>query len=592
MSRPAVCCLITLLAIAQAAGSDSPWQPLPPVLTPPADAATKAAARLETIPMRDGVGLAASLWLPYGAGPHPVVICRTPYDRTEYSGWAQMLTLRGIAFLSVDVRGRYDSEGEWEPVVHEGKDGQDVIAWAAAQGWCNGRIATFGGSYDAWVQLLAASRGTPELDAMVLLVAPADPFENIPYDNGGYYVGFSFWAAENRGRTVDPLTEMVDFLGIFASYPINRWDDLLGRPAPWLDRWLASWQLDQYWLDRSYEPGLDRVTQPSLLITGWFDRDQPGCIRTFQTLRRHPDASVREGQKLILGPWMHYLTYLPTWGELSFPENAEIDLERVLLDWLLSQLTGDGERPGAPVDYYLMGRNVWLTADQWPPSTSRLQSFYLAVDGSLPTGLTEAATASYVYDPSDPTPLVSPLDSHDLGYLFGHVPLDASGVIERADTLLFASELLVKPLAIAGPVTAEIYISSSAEDTDVAAQLLDLTPDGRAITIQHGLSRVRFRNGYDSPEPLLPGQVEMITIDLWSIAYEVAAGHRIGLLVSSAQFPAFDAHRNRFDNLATGTEWSIATQTVHMGTENPSRLLLPVLNPPRRLRRVNEWRSR
>jgi putative CocE/NonD family hydrolase len=556
------------------------------VLTPPVNAAIKAQSIMVTVPMRDGIELEASLWLPSETEQFSVVVCRTAYGRWQYSGWAQLLNRRGIAFLSVDVRGRYTSPGEWDPLVHEGADGQDVIAWAAAQDWCNGSIATIGGSYDAWVQLLAASRGTPELDAMVLLVAPPDPFENIPFDNGGYFVSAFFWAVENRGRRRVPITTMHDFLGIFASYPVNQWDDLLELPTPWLDRWLASWQLDPYWQERSYEPGLDNVKVPSLLITGWFDRDQPGCIRTFQALRRHPELTVREGQKLIIGPWMHFLSYLPSWGELSFPANANLNIERLMIDWLATQLTGDGGREGAPVEFYLMGRNLWLEADQWPPSTSRLRSFYLTAGGGLQESLPEAATESYVYDPSDPTPLVSPLDEQDLGDLFGHVPLNVAGVIERSDSLLFATAPLAKPVAIAGPISAEIYFGSSAEDTDVAAQLLDLTPDGRAIALQHGLSRVRFRNGYDNPEPLLPGEVAKVTVDLWSTAYELAAGHRIGLLLSSAQFPAFDAHRNRFDDLASGTEWSIATQTVHMGPEQPSRLVLPVLNPPRRGRRA------
>jgi putative CocE/NonD family hydrolase len=132
---------------------------------------------------------------------------------------------------------------------------------------------------------------------------------------------------------------------------------------------------------------------------------------------------------------------------------------------------------------------------------------------------------------------------------------------------------------------AEIWLTSTAEDTDVGVELLDLTPDGRAITIQNGMTRARFRDGYEAPVPLPPGEAARIVVDLYSTAYEFAPGHRMAALVASAQQPAFDAHRNRWDDLASGTAMEPATQTVHRGGAHASRLLLYVLHeaqPPRR----------
>ncbi len=157
------------------------------------------------------------------------------------------LVAGGIASVAVDLRGRYESEGEWEPLVNAA-DGQDVLSWVDVQPWCDGKIATFGGSNDALVQILTATRGAPELDTMLLIVLPGDPFENAPFDNGAYQAPYITWAVQNRGRVQEPLAiDSSSLYDIFATYPVNQWDDLLGRPVAWLDTWLANWRLNQYW---------------------------------------------------------------------------------------------------------------------------------------------------------------------------------------------------------------------------------------------------------------------------------------------------------------------------------------------------------
>jgi len=533
------------------------------------------------IAMRDGVELAGAITIPDGAGPFPAVVVRTAYSHEAYAQFGEIIRERGIAMVAVDVRGRYESHGSWEPLINAAVDGQDVLAWVAEQSWCNGMIATFGGSHDAWVQMLTASRGAPELDTMILVVLPGDPFENAPFQNGVGQAPFLTWAVQNRGRFQEPIAIDRGIYDVLASYPVVDRDDRLGRPVGWFDTWMTNWELNQYWMDRSYEHLIQNVRVPVLLNTGWFDLNQPGSIRTFQKLRKHPDSEVREGVKLVIGPWNHSLGYLATWGELEFAENARVDLAGSWIDWAENQLIGAGLRQGPPVEYYLMGRNEWLSADEWPPRSTRELSLHFSSDGELATAPPPPAVESYVYDPDNPTPIVDPLPD-SVGEAFGHFPHDVTILTRRSDVLYFETEVLRSPVAIAGPVKAEIFFSSSAPDTDVGAQLLDITPDGRAITIQHGLARVRFRHGYTDPRELQAGEVASVEVDMGSTAYEFAAGHRIAVLVSSAQFPAFGAHRNLFDDLATGTLWQRATQTVHMGNESPSRLVLHQLQHPQR----------
>lgn len=555
-----------------------------PVLTMSWPEGVSATSFSVQIPMRDGVRLAGTLWLPSETGRFPVVLLRTPYGHSNFGGWAPLLAARGLAFLAVDVRGRYGSEGEWEPILHEGRDGADVIAWAAAQSWCDGRVATQGGSYDGWVQVLAAVEDVPALTTMIVMVCPSDPFGNIPFDDGPLTVGGYLWGLQVHGRTGESAP-YADYAAIVRTAPVSGWDELAGVTVPWWDRWLAHWRWDDFWQARSFESRLPSVATPALLGTGWFDRDQPGAIRIFQALRRNESAAVREGSKLILGPWEHSLSYLPTWGELQFLPNAGRDWVGIMGDWQERHLRGDGSRPGAAVEYYLMGRNAWLEAREWPPERSRIEPFYLDAGGLLSSDLPVEGADSYLYDPADPTPIADPQPAEQWSLLLGHVPLSLGTVVRRSDVRLYATPSLDRPLPVAGDIRAEIWFSSTAPDTDIGVQLVDITPGGRVIAIQHGMTRARFRAGVGQAVPLVPGEQVMLRVDLWSTAYEFQAGHRVGALVSSAQFPAFDAHRNYFDDLATGTARQTATQTIHRGGQHPSRLLLPVLHepgPPRR----------
>ncbi|MCU0291665.1 MAG: CocE/NonD family hydrolase [Thermoanaerobaculaceae bacterium] len=584
-------CIVTLAVVGWSASGvrpvTGPRAPIPldgPVLAMSLPEGGQASSSSVQIPMRDGVRLAGTLWLPSATGRFPVVVLRTPYGHGNFGGWAPLLATHGLAFLAVDVRGRYGSGGEWEPILHEGQDGADVIAWAAAQSWCNGKVGTQGGSYDAWVQVLAAVEGVPPLTTMILLVCPPDPFGNIPFDDGPLTVAGYLWGLQVRGRTGESAPD-ADYAAIVRTAPINGWDELAGVSVPWWDRWLTHWVWDDFWRARSFEDRLPTVTVPALLGTGWFDRDQPGAIRIFQALRRSASPAVRDGSKLVLGPWEHSLSYTPSWGELQFPANASRDWVQLMGDWQERHLRGDGMRAGAAVEYYLMGRNAWLEAREWPPERSRIEPLYLDAGGSLVSDLPVEGSDSYVYDPADPTPIADPQPAELWALLLGHVPLSLGTVVQRPDVRLYATPPLERPLPVAGEVGAEIWLESSAPDTDIGVQLVDIAPNGKVVGIQHGMTRARFRAGVEQAVPLVPGERVMVRVDLWSTAYEFPLGHRVGALVSSAQHPAYDAHRNHFDDLATGTARQPATQTIHRGGQHASRLLLPVLHEPRPPRR-------
>jgi putative CocE/NonD family hydrolase len=579
----------TALLIAQWVSGGVPFQVGGDAALAPAVSASSMAQGTDvSIPMRDGTHLAGTLWLPAGAGPFAVVMLRTAYDRTRYAGWGPYLADQGLACLNVDVRGRYGSEGTWDPLTSEAQDGQDLIAWAAAQPWCNGLVGTQGASYNAWIQLLTATRGAPHLRTMVVQVCPPDPFANLPYDHGALSIDGFIWALENAGRTETGPPPGPDYPALVASYPIAGWDTRAGVQAPWYDVWLQHWALDDFWRARSYEASLDAISVPVLLGTGWFDSDQPGCIRIFQALSRSSNAAVRDGVKLIMGPWEHSLIYQATIGELSFSPSANRDWIGLASAWFVEHLLGQGQRSGAPVEYFVMGRNEWRNADTWPPEDTRAASFYFDGGSGLTTLPVVAGSDNFEYDPADPTPFADKPAGGSWFDLFGHKPFDVTSVTHRSDVLLYATSPLTSPMAIAGPVSAEVWLSSTAEDTDVGVQLVDLTPDGRAISIQNGLSRARFRNGLDQPAPLVPGEPTKIMVDLWSTAYEFEPGHRIGALVSSAQLPAFDASRNLYDDLATGTASQPATQTIYRGGGYASRLILDVLQErsPRRVLKV------
>jgi len=543
------------------------------------------------IPMRDGVRLATDVYFPPGdRGSYPVILLRTPYNKAWLEDYGRYYSSHDYAFAIQDVRGRFESEGEWEPFLNEGEDGYDAIEWLAAQEWSTGKVGMIGGSYSGSVQFAAAILKPPHLATIVPNITPAIPFDNLPYEGGTLLLGWTIrWAdimenartgREFAGKLQAAIRE--DWSARLDRLPVIDLDvDIVGKKTPYWRKWVEHSTLDSYWSPATYLDQLTEVDIPVLLQSGWFDGGTRGTKLAYRQLSEGGNPNLQ----MILGPWAHSDRGGRYLNGTDMGPAAEVDLfdryRRWFDRWLKGQSADDNE--GTPVEIYLMGSNRWLRGDAYPLPGTRITPFYLSdasgtssarIDGNLAVSLQKSATAhdEYSYDPSNPTPsFYAHMKRNDLDSYH-------SRILSQRDVLLYETPPMAEPLHLAGPVEATIYGSSSARDTDWSLTLYGISPDGQAypIGLTFGMLRARFRESSTDPTLLEPGVVYEFNVDLGHTAMTVPTGHRLRLEIASASFPEYSRNLNTGGNSELETRYIVADQRVYRGGEFPSHLSLPV----------------
>jgi len=536
------------------------------------------------IPMRDGVKLAADIWLPEAPGRYPVLLARTPYMKTGLglNQWASYFAQRGYVFVIQDTRGRGDSEGRFDFFFPEGKDGYDTIEWLATQSWSNERVGTIGLSYLGTVQWLAAREHPPHLACMAPTAAAGRWFEELPYMGGAFVQGFALqWLNQVSGRAEQsPNGATADWEKVYRHRPLLTADSVFGRRIPMYREWLTHRTYDAYWNRlRFTAKDFAAIRIPTLTTTGWFDGDQPGAMFYWRGLMS--SAPQRDQHFLIAGPWRHTETFRGgsvKVGDSEFSAESVIDMKAVHLaffDWCLKK---DSARFDAPqARFYVTGANVWRTAITYPPPNAAPRTLYLTSggkantssgDGKLAWESSDSPPDRFVFDPKNPVPE----EEESWG-------LDRRSLQKRSDVLVYTSDVLVEPLEVIGSVVVNLQAASDARDTDFTAALSDVLPDGRALSLGPivGIKRARYRNGFTSEQLLTPGKVENFRIELFDIAHSFEPGHRIRLAISSSAAPLYNPNQNTGNPIATDTVWKVAHQTIYHDRAHASSLLLPIV---------------
>ncbi len=523
--------------------------------------------------MRDGTRLATDVYLPRlpRRCRWPVILVRTPYGKHKITKReARFVCRQGCGLAVQDVRGRYCSEGtdvtfspglpsegrEDDAVPNglpgQGTDGHDSIRWLARQGWCNGRAATWGPSAMGIAQNLLAPNAPKALKAQHVMMAFSDMYSQAAYQGGAF-----------RKALID---------GWFEEHRFGAAGLRAVRAHP---------RYDEFWQQLNAERRAAEVDVPAVFWGGWYDAFLQGTINSFVTIHNQGGPRARGRCRLILGPWAH-----KDIERLVDPRNAGCwpragDPFRFFEYWL------KGCRNGVPCDqpvhYYVMGArcepgalgNFWRIAASWPPP-SRPSEFYLHADGSLrdvPPGTAEGQL-TYRYDPDHPVPTVG---GQNLNLPQG--PKDQRKVESRPDVLVFSTDRLSRPLEVSGRIRARLYVSSDRPDTDFTVKLTDVYPDGRSMLVADGILRARFRESFEREDFLEPGKVYELTVDLWSTSIIFNRGHRIRVAVSSSNAPRFEPNPNTGGSWNDGQPPQIATNTVHLSSQHPSHVVLPVYAP-------------
>lgn len=534
------------------------------------------------IVMRDGVELAADVYRPDAPGKFPVILSRTPYTKPSAYGVAKDFVPHGYVWVAVDVRGRGDSGGTFEPYRHDGLDGYDAIEWCARQPWSTGKVATIGGSYNGEIQWLTAVTQPPHLTAMIVMVTPSDPFVEFPT---GLPLPLDIsWVHLTSGHLLQNM-EAVDWAKLLWHLPLYTMDEAAGRPSQqWKDD-IDHAELGPYWEPVRYQNKYDRVKVPILHISGWYDDEQVGTPLNFigMTAASQPSA-VRAGQKMLIGPWPHAINSVSKLGEVDFGPTAKIDMNGLWLRWFDYWLKGvdNGIMKEPPVRLFQMGADKWVNENEWPIARTNFTKFFLHSDGRAnslfgdgkvsPTPPAKEAQDTYAYDPAHPTPFITDPTFEQLGG-----PDDYRPIERRDDVLVYTSDPMQQDTLVCGPVRARIYASSSAKDTDFTAKFLDVWPTGFAERLSDGMVRARFRDGMEKPALIEPGKVYAYNIDLWNTCQMFLKEHRIRVEVSSSAFPKYDRNLNTGDVLGKTTRMQVAEQRIYHDEQHASYILLPLV---------------
>jgi uncharacterized protein len=538
--------------------------------------------------MRDGIELAADVVFPAGRGPFATLLLRTPYGRGRSlhnpRSWIRLVE-NGYVLVVVDLRGRNDSQGEWQPWVKDPEDAYDTLEWVAAQVWCTGKIGMVGGSYEGLTQWWAAAARSPHLTCIVPLCIGGAPHSRPFFGTGIPSQYRLWWATMVLGKTQQfpggPAWE-----ARMGHTPLKSIDEVFGLSRSVWRRY-AQGEIEfggkaGTLSDEDYAA----IDIPVLIVVGWWDDQE--AMRAWQALQ---GAKSVKDCRLLIGAWDHAgnVAPRPILGGVDFSAtvmDTMAYMEEFLALHLKGKRTAIAETPRCRV--FMTGENRWDLLDHWPHPDAVQMPLYLASGGDARTlrgngrlvphaDRSGGASDTYEYDPNRPGRDMSNLAM----FVWADPPLDQRYLQRRMDALVYTSEPLTQRLLVSGCYRVCVFISSNRPDTDLYVSISDVHPDGRAIGLAATNStlaclRLRYRNGR-TPELLEPGTIYEIVVDGSWLHHTFEQGNRLRLTLSSGNFPLMAR------NAGTGQHWAEdevlypQTNTVYHSQVHPSRLLLPVV---------------
>jgi len=607
MQRPLIAALGLALisSVAQAADAEvsrGAQQPPAASATEPAKENPPAAIDLIwgfKIPMRDGVKLNGTVFKPAGQKePLPAIFTLTPYISDSYQNRASYFSQHGYLFVLVDVRGRGNSEGVFEPFAQEPHDGHDIVEFLAQQSWCNGKVTMWGGSYAGYDQWATLKELPPHL-ATVVPVAAAHAGVDFPFYKGIWTSYDMQWLTFTSGRTgnanlfgessfwIQKFREM--YLG---QRPFNTLDVIVGNPTTVFQKWLQHPTYDSYWQAMAPTPEqYAKMNVPILTITGDYDGDQPGAMSYYNEHMKYGNAEAKAKHYLIIGPWDHAGTRTPKKevGGLTFGDASMLDmndLHRQWYDWTLKA----GTKPEflkKRVAYYVIGPGAenWKYADDLESIATEHRRLYLTSQtstandafhsGEMVEQPPSSAPDKFVYDPRDLRP--AELEKEDIAkpYTDERYALNLSG-----NGVVYHSAPFPEATEISGNVKLRVWMAMDVPDTDFAVTLYEILPDGTSIQLTSDGLRARYRDSLREAKLVTPGQVARYDFDDFTwFSRRVSKGSRLRLVLSCINSIYYEKNYNSGGDVETetGTDARIAHVTVYHDAEHPSSLEVPIV---------------
>lgn len=540
------------------------------------------------IPMRDGTRLSTSILLPGKQNEkYPLVLIRTPYKKENRIAEYRYLTENGYAIAVQDVRGRFSSQGDFNPFTKESEDGFDTINWLARQEWCNGNIGMIGSSYNGFVQYSAAIEQPPALKTIIPNVAMVDPFEAGIYVNGIFLPNSLLWCAILEDRESTEEIQRKNWGRLLDHTPISELDFLIfSKKIDYFQQWTNHDLKDSFWRQDSHFEKLSLIQIPVFIQTGWFDSQMQGNIRAYQELRNSGNRNI----KLIVGPWGHSDTESNTY-QGDFMENGDsISLKGAYLRWLNYWLKGEdnGVMNEPLVQLYVLNSSHWHHDSVY--TQGALFNLFLNSSGNEGKRIDNPAELnfsmakelspafdSFTYNPAHTTKFDESMLSRRNGEALQKM------LTGRNDYVIYTTDALKEDKILSGEASVKFYASSTTKDTDWFAILLSLDSNNNINgTIGMTALRARFRNGFDKLELLSVDSVHEYDLKFSHPATKIAEGQRIGLIITSSwNYPLYGKNLNTGQNNQTTERSEIAGQRIHHSLKYPSRIVLRLLQTSR-----------
>lgn len=550
------------------------------------------------LPMRDGTRLYTNVLLPAEySGTLPTVLMRTTYGGVSFA-WSKFFVHHGYAVVQQYVRGRFGSEGDYSPHQYSGPDGYDTLSWIAKQPWSNGKIGSFGCSFLGETQIIMAAENHPNHIAMIVdgaggaIGTAKDSYGFFGvYENGvlnlasalGWFTGFGASEMNRTPRETDYHAKLQQYTSSLPLIDVAKkvvpfstgFEDIVGHALT-----------DPWWEEQGYIDRNDRFSTATLHVNTWYDQTTYDSFKLAQHMAENAAHPRAEQQHLLIGPGVHCSSAELSSGVQKIGNMAidyqDIDYPSIYLHWFDHWLKDRQVDLPPPIQYYLIHGSQWLSTDTWPPMNTAKQ-LYLSKEFSLlgkPEEPEKEHYHEYHYDPNKPVPTLGgticctgrPEDIQGA--------VDQRQLVERADVLAYVSPPLSEDLNLVGNASASLFVSSSAVDTDFTLKLVDIYPDGSTYNIQDGVVRMRYRGGISKEQLAVPGEIYRLELILRPSAYRFKAGHRVGVHISSSNFPRLARNLNTGEDNHRSTNTKIAINRVYSGHPYASYIQLPTARIP------------
>jgi putative CocE/NonD family hydrolase len=548
------------------------------------------------IPMRDGIQLNATVYKPKGVGSLPVILTLTPYIADTYHNSAFYFAQNGYVFVIVDVRGRGNSQGTFNPLRQEASDGYDAVGWIAKQSWCDGRIGMYGSSYDGYDQWATAKEFPPGLKTIVPTAA-AMPSIDIPYWRNIWDLFDMQWITITSGVTLNRklFAESSFWIQKFSELYLGHrafkeLDAVVGIPSVVFQEWLAHPYPDAYWdaCNPSAEQ-FSKIDMPILTITGYYDDDQPGAMEFYRWHMTFGSREAKDRHFLIIGPWDHAGTDAPSKevGGLVFGDSSVVDMNALHKDWYDWVLKA-GQRPEFLKNrmvYYVAGKDEWKYAESLEVVGAEKRLLYLSSDGGgakdvfhsgylTETESSQSVSDSFVYDPLDTRP--AELDKEEIE---NYLTDERHALNLFGNGLVYHTESFAESTEVSGYMKLVLWIAMDVPDSDFEATLYEIMPDGRSVSLAHDRLRARYRESLREEKLIEPGEILKYEFNgfYWFSRY-VAKGSRLRLVIACPNSIYTQKNYNSGKSVMeeTGQDARTAHVTVYHDAMHQSYLELPI----------------